>query len=44
MLPGMDGMAICATLRRERYPGMILMLTAKDALQWAVCRPSRACS
>ena len=32
MLPGMDGKTICATLRRERYPGMILMLTAKDAV------------
>ena len=33
MLPGMDGMAICAQLRRERYGGMVLMLTAKDSLQ-----------
>lgn len=33
MLPGMDGMAICAQLRRERYAGMVLMLTAKDSLQ-----------
>ena len=33
MLPGMDGMEVCATLRRERRPCLILMLTAKDALQ-----------
>ena len=33
MLPGIDGMEICATLRSERRPCMILMLTAKDALQ-----------
>ena len=33
MLPGMDGIAICAQLRRERYGGMVLMLTAKDSLQ-----------
>jgi two-component system, OmpR family, response regulator len=33
MLPGMDGMEICATLRRERRPCLVLMLTAKDALQ-----------
>ena len=32
MLPGMDGVSICAALRRERVPCMILMLTAKDAL------------
>jgi DNA-binding response OmpR family regulator len=33
MLPGMDGMEICATLRRERRPCLVLMLTAKNALQ-----------
>jgi len=33
MLPGLDGIEICATLRRERRPCMVLMLTAKDALQ-----------
>ena len=33
MLPGMDGMAVCQTLRHERYPALILMLTAKDTLR-----------
>jgi two-component system, OmpR family, response regulator len=33
MLPGMDGMEVCDSLRRERRPCVILMLTAKDSLQ-----------
>jgi DNA-binding response OmpR family regulator len=33
MLPGLDGMEVCASLRRERHGCLILMLTAKDALQ-----------
>jgi DNA-binding response OmpR family regulator len=34
MLPrGLDGMEVCATLRRERRRCLVLMLTAKDALQ-----------
>jgi DNA-binding response OmpR family regulator len=33
MLPGMDGMEVCDSLRRERRPCAILMLTAKDSLQ-----------
>jgi DNA-binding response OmpR family regulator len=33
MLPGIDGIEICATLRRERRQCLVLMLTAKDALQ-----------
>ena len=33
MLPGMDGMQVCQTLRSERRSCVILMLTAKDALQ-----------
>ena len=33
MLPGMDGMQVCRTLRSERRPSLILMLTAKDLLQ-----------
>jgi DNA-binding response OmpR family regulator len=33
MLPDMDGMEICAALRREGQPSLVLMLTAKDALQ-----------
>jgi DNA-binding response OmpR family regulator len=33
MLPGLSGIEICETLRRERRPCLVLMLTAKDALQ-----------
>ena len=33
MLPGMDGMEVCAALRRDRHSCMVLMLTAKDAVQ-----------
>jgi DNA-binding response OmpR family regulator len=33
MLPGMDGMEVCDSLRRGRRPCAILMLTAKDSLQ-----------
>jgi DNA-binding response OmpR family regulator len=33
MLPDMDGMEVCASLRRERRPCLVLMLTAKDSLQ-----------
>jgi two-component system, OmpR family, response regulator len=33
MLPGLSGIEICETLRRERRQSLILMLTAKDALQ-----------
>jgi two-component system, OmpR family, response regulator len=33
MLPGMDGMEVCDSLRRERRPCAVLMLTAKDTLQ-----------
>ena len=33
MLPGMDGWEICRTLRDERDPTPILMLTARDAVQ-----------
>jgi two-component system OmpR family response regulator len=33
MLPGMDGIEVCDTLRRERSPCLVLMLTAKDSLQ-----------
>ena len=32
MLPGMDGWDICRTLREERDPTPILMLTARDAV------------
>jgi two-component system OmpR family response regulator len=33
MLPGMDGMEVCHSLRHESRPCLILMLTAKDSLQ-----------
>ena len=33
MLPGLDGMEVCARLREEGCNSMILMLTARDALQ-----------
>jgi DNA-binding response OmpR family regulator len=33
MLPGMDGLALCRSLRRLGSDSMILMLTAKDSLQ-----------
>lgn len=33
MLPELDGIELCQTLRRERRDTLILMLTAKDALQ-----------
>ena len=33
MLPGLDGVEICRSLRRAGSDSMILMLTAKDALQ-----------
>lgn len=33
MLPGLDGIELCQALRRERRDTLILMLTAKDALQ-----------
>jgi two-component system OmpR family response regulator len=33
MLPGMDGLAVCRTLRRDEHNHLILMLTARDSLQ-----------
>jgi two-component system, OmpR family, response regulator len=33
MLPGMDGLAVCRTLRRDEHKHLILMLTARDSLQ-----------
>jgi DNA-binding response OmpR family regulator len=33
LLPGLDGMEVCQTLRREKRQCMVLMLTAKDTLQ-----------
>jgi two-component system, OmpR family, response regulator len=33
MLPRLDGMELCAALRRERRDCLVLMLTAKDSLQ-----------
>jgi two-component system, OmpR family, copper resistance phosphate regulon response regulator CusR len=33
MLPGIDGLAVCAELRRRRMPTPILMLTARDAIE-----------
>jgi DNA-binding response OmpR family regulator len=33
MLPGMDGLSVCRALREAGSASMILMLTAKDALQ-----------
>jgi DNA-binding response OmpR family regulator len=33
MLPGMDGLTICQTLRAEKRDCYVLMLTAKDSLQ-----------
>ncbi|WP_027416172.1 response regulator transcription factor [Aneurinibacillus terranovensis] len=33
MLPGEEGISICARLRKEGYSGPIIMLTAKDAVQ-----------
>ena len=33
MLPGLDGMEVCARLREEGCNSLILMLTARDALQ-----------
>jgi DNA-binding response OmpR family regulator len=33
MLPGLDGMEVCRRLRREKRQCLILMLTAKDALE-----------
>jgi DNA-binding response OmpR family regulator len=33
MLPGLDGMEVCRALRRERGDCLVLMLTARDALQ-----------
>lgn len=33
MLPGLDGLSVCARLREGRIASRILMLTAKDALQ-----------
>jgi two-component system, OmpR family, response regulator len=33
MLPGMDGLGVCHELRKQGSNSMILMLTAKDALQ-----------
>lgn len=32
MMPGKDGLSVCAELRRKGYEGGILMLTAKDTL------------
>lgn len=32
MLPGMDGMAACRTLRQSGYAGPVLMLTACDSI------------
>lgn len=32
MMPGMDGMELCSTLRTEEYQGKILMLTARGTL------------
>ncbi|HEX2626790.1 MAG TPA: response regulator transcription factor [Candidatus Limnocylindrales bacterium] len=33
ILPGMDGFAVCAELRKASFPGAILMLTALDDVQ-----------
>ena len=33
MLPGLDGLEVCARLRQDGCGSLILMLTAKDALQ-----------
>lgn len=33
MLPGADGMEVCRLLRQEKPQCLILMLTAKDALE-----------
>lgn len=33
MLPYIDGMEVCRTIRAENLPPMVLMLTAKDSLQ-----------
>ena len=33
MLPRMDGLRVCETLRARRSPGPILMLTARDAVE-----------
>jgi DNA-binding response OmpR family regulator len=33
MLPGVDGMEVCRLLRQEKRQCLILMLTAKDALE-----------
>ncbi|MDB5587736.1 MAG: CsrR [Devosia sp.] len=33
MLPYIDGLEICRLIREERFPVLILMLTAKDSLQ-----------
>jgi len=33
MLPGIDGLAVCAELRRRGLPTPILMLTARDAIE-----------
>jgi OmpR-family two-component system manganese-sensing response regulator len=33
MMPGMDGLQVCQTLRKNGYHGGILMLTAKDDLE-----------
>jgi two-component system response regulator MprA len=32
MLPGLDGIAVCARLRAERADALVLMLTARDAM------------
>lgn len=33
MMPNGDGISVCQKLRSERYPGAILMLTAKDTIE-----------
>jgi two-component system OmpR family response regulator len=33
MLPGVDGLEVCRTLRSERHEILVLLLTAKDSLQ-----------
>jgi DNA-binding response OmpR family regulator len=33
MLPGIDGIEVCRTLRRRKQQSLILMLTAKDSVQ-----------
>ncbi len=36
MLPGLDGVAVCAELRRLNFPGSVLMLTSKAEVEQRV--------